>query len=130
VLTALGPFGIAVATGAAVLGTIAVSAFKTAKGLGEYGTRVKSAELRTGLAAKEVGQFGFAARVVGPDISIAERLMRGLSPKKQEYFDAAWGFFRPTKRSRDGYRNEHRLGIRSTSHNISGITRQHQKLDP
>jgi len=79
VLTALGPFGIAVATGAAVLGTIAVSAFEAAKSLGEYGTRVKDAELRTGLAAKEVGQFGFAARAVGQDISIVERLMRGLS---------------------------------------------------
>src|ERR1039457_3995314 len=79
VLTALGPFGIAVATGAAVLGTIAVSAFEAAKSLGEYGTRVKDAELRTGLAAKEVGQFGFAARAVGQDISIVERLMRGFS---------------------------------------------------
>jgi hypothetical protein len=40
---------------------------------------VKDAELRTGLTAKEVGQFGFAARAVGQDISIVERLMRGLS---------------------------------------------------
>ena len=39
--TALGPFGVAVATGAAVLGTIAVSAFEAAKSLGEYGKRVK-----------------------------------------------------------------------------------------
>ena len=46
--------------------------------LGEYGTRVKDAELRTGLTAKEVGQFGFAARAVGQDISIVERLMRGM----------------------------------------------------
>jgi hypothetical protein len=79
VLTALGPFGVAVAAGAAVLGTIAVSAFEAAKSLGEYGTRVKDAELRTGLTAKQVGQFGFAARAVGQDISIVERLMRGLS---------------------------------------------------
>ena len=79
VLSALGPFGVAVAAGAAVLGTLAVSAFEAAKSLGEYGTRVKDAELRTGLTAKEVGQFGFAARAVGQDISIVERLMRGLS---------------------------------------------------
>jgi len=79
VLSALGPFGIAVTAGAAVLGTIAASAFEAAKSLGEYGTRVKDAELRTGLTAKEVGQFGFAARAVGQDISIVERLMRGLS---------------------------------------------------
>jgi hypothetical protein len=79
VLSTLGPFGIAVTAGAAVLGTIAASAFEAAKSLGEYGTRVKDAELRTGLTAKEVGQFGFAARAVGQDISIVERLMRGLS---------------------------------------------------
>src|ERR1700689_587536 len=79
VVTALGPFGIAVTAGAAVLGTIAASAFEAAKSLGEYGTRVKDAELRTGLTAKEVGQFSFAARAVGQDISIVERLMRGLS---------------------------------------------------
>src|SRR5271157_399019 len=79
VLTTLGPFGIAVTAGAAVLGTIAASAFEAAKSLGEYGTRVKDAELRTGLTAKEVGQFGFAARAVGQDISIVERLMHGLS---------------------------------------------------
>ncbi|MGA2119326.1 MAG: hypothetical protein ABSH56_31830, partial [Bryobacteraceae bacterium] len=79
VLSALGPFGIAVTAGAAVLGTIAASAFEAAKSLGEYGTRVKDAELRTGLTAKEVGQFGFAAQAVGQDISIVERLMRGLS---------------------------------------------------
>src|SRR5271166_3487689 len=79
VLTTLGPFGIAVTAGAAVLGTIAASAFEAAKSLGEYGTRVKDAELRTGLTAKEVGQFSFAARAVGQDISIVERLMRGLS---------------------------------------------------
>src|SRR5689334_13498399 len=79
VMTALGPFGIAVTAGAAVLGTIAASAFEAAKSLGEYGTRVKDAELRTGLTAKEVGQFSFAAKAVGQDISIVERLMRGLS---------------------------------------------------
>jgi hypothetical protein len=50
-----------------------------AKSLGEYGVRVKDAELRTGLTAKEVAQFGFAARAVGQDVSIFERLMRGLT---------------------------------------------------
>jgi hypothetical protein len=38
---------------------------------------MKDAELRTGLTAKEVGQFGFAARAVGQDVSIFERMMRG-----------------------------------------------------
>ena len=41
--------------------------------------RIKDVELRTGLTAKEVGQFGFAARAAGQDISIFERMMRGLS---------------------------------------------------
>jgi len=35
--------------------------------------------MRAGLTAKEGGQFGFAARAVVQDISIVERLMRGLS---------------------------------------------------
>jgi hypothetical protein len=79
VLSAMGPFGTAIAGGAAVLGSIALAGFEAAKSLGEYGTRIKDVELRTGLTAKEVGQFGFAARAVGQDVSIFERMMRGLS---------------------------------------------------
>jgi hypothetical protein len=45
VVTALGPFGVAVATGAAVLGTIAVSAFEAAKSLTEANERTKFAVL-------------------------------------------------------------------------------------
>ena len=47
--------------------------------LGEYGTHIKDVELRTGLTAKEVGQFSFAARVAGQDVQIFERMMRGLT---------------------------------------------------
>src|ERR1035438_7442394 len=79
VLSAIGPFGGAIAAGAAALGSIAVAGFEAAKSLGEYATRVKDVELRTGLTSKEVGQFGFAARAVGQDVSIVERMMRGLS---------------------------------------------------
>ena len=79
VLTAMGPFGAAIAAGAAVLGSIAVAGFEAAKSLGEYGLQIKDVELRTGLTAKEVGQFGFAARVAGQDVSIFERMMRGLT---------------------------------------------------
>lgn len=64
-----------------MLGTIAASAFEAAKSLGEYGTRVKDAELRTGLTAKEVGQFGFAARAVGQDISSPGAGERLISPE-------------------------------------------------
>lgn len=78
-LSSLGPFGVGVVAGATALIGLGTAAFEAAKSLGEYGTRVKDAELRTGLTAKEVGQFGFAARAVGQDISIVERLMRGLS---------------------------------------------------
>jgi len=78
-LSVIGPFGGAIAAGAAALGSIAVAGFEAAKSLGEYATRVRDVELRTGLTSKEVGQFGFAARAVGQDVSIVERMMRGLS---------------------------------------------------
>jgi len=79
VLSTMGPFGMAIASGAVALGGIAIAGFEAAKSLGQYGTMVKDAELRTGLTAQEVGQFGFAARAVGQDVSIFERMMRGLS---------------------------------------------------
>ena len=65
--------------GAAALGAFAAAGFEAAKALGEYGTHIKDVELRTGFTAKEVGQFGFAARVAGQDVSIFERMMKGLS---------------------------------------------------
>ena len=83
-LSTLGTFGVGVMAGATALTAFGVAAFEAAKSLGEYGTQVKDAELRTGLTAKEVGQFGFAARAVGQDISIVERLMRGLSQAADE----------------------------------------------
>ena len=78
-LTSMGPFGSAIAAGATVLSGIALAGFEAAKSLGEYGVRIRDVELRTGLTAKEVGQFGFAARVAGQDTTIFERMMRGLS---------------------------------------------------
>jgi hypothetical protein len=83
-LSTMGPFGVGIVAGATALAGFAAAAFEAAKSLGEYGTRVKDAELRTGLTAKEVGQFGFAAKAVGQDISIVERLMRGLSQAADE----------------------------------------------
>ena len=79
VLTTMGPFGSAIAAGAAVLGSLAAAGWESAKSLGEYGRQIKDVELRTGLTSKEVGQFGFAARLAGQDVSIFERMMRGLS---------------------------------------------------
>ena len=83
-LSAMGPWGMAIAAGAAVLGSIAVAGFEAAKSLGEYGLQIKNVELRTGLTSKEVGQFGFAARMAGQDVSIFERVMKGLSQATSE----------------------------------------------
>jgi hypothetical protein len=52
---------------------------EAAKSLGEYGLQIQNVALRTGLSTKEVGQFGFAARLAGQDVTIFERMMRGLS---------------------------------------------------
>jgi hypothetical protein len=79
VLEKLGTFGTVVGVGAAGLAAFAVAGWEAAKSLGQYGVMIKDAELRTGLTAKEVGQFGFAARAVGQDVSIFERMMRGLT---------------------------------------------------
>lgn len=83
-LSTLGTFGVGIMAGATALVGFGVAAFEAAKSLGEYGTKIRDAELRTGLTANEVGQFGFAARAVGQDISIVERLMRGLSQAADE----------------------------------------------
>jgi hypothetical protein len=72
-LTAMGPFGGAIAAGVTVLTGIALAGFEAAKSLGEYGVRIRDVELRTSLTAKEVGQFGFAARAAGQDTTIFER---------------------------------------------------------
>ena len=78
-LATIGPMGVGVAAGGAALAAFAVAGFEAAKSLGQYGIAIKDAELRTGLTAKQVGQFSFAAKAVGQDISIVERLMRSLS---------------------------------------------------
>ena len=78
-LTKIGPLGVGLAAGATAIAGFAVATWDAVRSLGEYGVRVKDAELRTGLTAKEVGQFGFAARAVSQDVSIFERLMRGLT---------------------------------------------------
>jgi len=84
VLEAMGPMWSAVSAGAAVLGAVAVTGFEAAKSLAEYGLQIKNVELRTGFTSKEVGQFGFAARMAGQDASIFERMMKGLSEASDE----------------------------------------------
>jgi hypothetical protein len=75
----LGPMGTAVAAGFGIFTAAAAGVFEMAKSLGEYGIQIRDVELRTGLSAKEVGQFGFAAKAVGQDVSVFERTMRGLT---------------------------------------------------
>jgi hypothetical protein len=83
-LEKVGTMGTGLAVGVGVLTAIAAAGWEAAKSLGEYGTHIRDAEVRTGMAAKEVGQFEFAAKAVGQDISIVERLMRGLSQAADE----------------------------------------------
>src|SRR5271157_4949706 len=83
-LEMLGPVWAGVSAGVAVLGSVAVAGWEAAKSLANYGLEIKNVELRTGLTTKEVGQFGFAARMAGQDASIFERMMRGLSQAADE----------------------------------------------
>lgn len=78
-LKALGPLGTGVAAAAGIFTAAGVAAFSAAKSLGELGVQIQNVELRTGLTSKQVGQFGFAAKAVGQDVSIFERMMRGLT---------------------------------------------------
>jgi hypothetical protein len=83
-VSALGPWGTAITAGAAALGSLAAAGWEATKSLAEYGLRIKDVELRTGFTVKEVGQFSFAAKAVGQDISIVERMMRGLSQAESD----------------------------------------------
>jgi hypothetical protein len=78
-LTAIGPVGGAVAGLTAAFAALSVGAYAAAKSLGEYGIQVRDVSLRTGLTTKEVGQFSFAAKAAGSDISAFEGAMRKLS---------------------------------------------------
>lgn len=79
VLESAGPFGMAIAGATAVVGSFAAAGLEAARSLGEWGVQQKDIEMRTGLAAKEVGQFVFAAKAVGKEADTVEGLMRGLT---------------------------------------------------
>jgi hypothetical protein len=83
-LEKIGPIGTGVGIGAAALTAFAVAGWEAAKSLASYGLEIKNVELRTGLTSKEVGQFGFAARMAGQDVSIFERMMKGLVSASEE----------------------------------------------
>jgi len=83
-LTSLGTMGGVFAGVAAGLAAVTAAGFEAAKSLGEYGMQIRNVELRTGLTSKEVGQFSYAARMAGQDVSIFERMMRGLAQAEDE----------------------------------------------
>src|ERR1035441_2954328 len=76
---AMGPFGIATVGTVTALVAVGTAAYGAMKSLGEYGTEIRNTALRTGLSTQEVQAYGFAAKMVGQDVSIFERSMRGLT---------------------------------------------------
>jgi len=80
----MGPMGTVVSAGVATFTAFAAAGWEAAKSLASYGLEIKNVELRTGFTTKEVGQFGFAARMAGQDASIFERMMKGLSQASDE----------------------------------------------
>ena len=85
----IGPLGTVMGVGAAALTAFAAAGWEAAKSLAEYGRGIRNVELRTGLSAKEVGQFGFAAKSAGQDVTVFERMMRGLTQAVED--DSAAG---------------------------------------
>src|SRR5579859_5502642 len=78
-ITKLGPIGGALAAGGAAIGAFALAGFEAAKSLGEFGVQTANTATRMGLTTREVGQFSYAAKVAGSDISALEGTMRKLS---------------------------------------------------
>lgn len=78
-LKSLGPVGAGVATAAGGFALYAKEVFEAAHSLGEYGTQIENISLRTGLSTKEVGQFSYAAKLAGQDVTVFESAMRKLS---------------------------------------------------
>ena len=105
----LGSVG-AVAT-AAVGGIAAIGAagFEAVKSLGELGQQIANVSLRTGLSTKEVGQFSFAAKSAGGDVSLFEtamrRLSQGLTENSDEGKKAKEGLFALGVQARDASGN-------------------------
>lgn len=67
--------------GGTVAGIIALTGavYEGSKALAEWGVQQRDLQIKTGLSAKELGEFSYAAKAVGTDTSVVERLMRGLT---------------------------------------------------
>ena len=74
-----GVVGVAVASTVATLVAMGTAVFESAEKLGALGTQINNIAIRTGLSTQEVGQFGFAAKAAGSDISSFEAAMKMLS---------------------------------------------------
>ena len=78
-LNALGPVGAGFATAAGGFALLYKQADAAVESLAKLGTETANTAIRTGLTTKEVGQFSYAAKIAGTDISAFEGIMRKLS---------------------------------------------------
>ena len=83
-LTRLGGTALAVGGVATAIIGLGVAGAEAVRSLASFGTEMKNIQDRTGLSAQDITKFGFAAKAVGQDISIVDRLMRGLSQATEE----------------------------------------------
>jgi hypothetical protein len=88
-----------------VAATFGGTILSMAKSLGEMGDQVQDISIRTGLSTKEVGQFSFAMKRAGGDISSIETAMkmlsRGLADSSDEGKNAREALSQLGLRSRD-----------------------------
>jgi hypothetical protein len=107
-VTKLGPAGIAIIGAGAAIAGAAKFGFEWAKQLGEIGDRTEDIAIRTGLSNKEVGQFSFAMKRAGGDISSVETAMRMLSKGLSESSEEG-------KKAREGLKELGISGAQPTS---------------
>jgi hypothetical protein len=55
-----------------------VAGYKAAESMGEFGMRIHELQITTGMSAREVQQFSYAAKLTGHDAEDVDRMMRGL----------------------------------------------------
>jgi hypothetical protein len=69
---------------AATLAAVSVAGLAAMHSLAEYGREVENVHLRTGIAATNVEQFAFAAKMSGQDVNVFEKIIRGLSQAEDD----------------------------------------------
>jgi hypothetical protein len=75
----LGPLGVGLGATVGVAVTAGGAILELSHQFGEWGISARDAELRTGLSADALGKYTYAAKAAGTDISVVERLMKGLT---------------------------------------------------